>query len=344
MKKGFELLGPMMQGRLPERVPVICNLYEQGAKVMGLSIEEYYSDVDHVAEGQIRLAELYGHDNLWATLYAAIDAEFFGSKKTIFATDGPPNVGHLVINNDEDIYRLAVPDNICDSPVFAKELELLRKVKEKSDGQLPICTYVVASFSLPVLLMGVDKWLSLLLTGSPAAREELLAKCSEYTVKKTKALREAGADLIAYANPIASATFINAQQFDVLAAKWVTRDFQGTGVEKLVYFSGGGRIEPLLDQIVKASGAGAYYLNPFDDIPGARAKIGPKRLLVGVINCIHLVSWTPDEVRAEVKRIMNEGKPGGGFLMGPLMMPYAIPEENLHAMIEAGHEYGRYTN
>ncbi|MDA8135089.1 MAG: uroporphyrinogen decarboxylase family protein [Desulfobacteraceae bacterium] len=342
MKRGFELLGPMMQGELPERVPVICNLFEQGAKVMGLPIQEYYSDVDHVVEGQIRLAEIYGHDNLWATLYAAIDAEFFGSQKTIFAEDGPPNVGHLVIKNEEDIRKLTVPDNIHDSPVFAREMDLVKKLKEKGNKKLPVCAYVVASFSLPVLLMGVDKWLTLLHTGSPSAREELLAKCSDYTVKKTKALREAGVDLIAYANPIASATFINAKQFDELAAKWITLDFKGAGPQNLVYFSGGGRIEPLLNQIITASGAGAYYLNPFDSIPGAKAKIGKKGLLVGVINCMKLVTWTRDEVRADVKRIMEQGMPGGGFLMGPLMMPYAIPEKNLHSMMEAAHEFGQY--
>ena len=342
MQRGFELLGPMMQGKLPERVPVICNLFEQGAKVLGLSIQDYYSDIDNIVEGQIRLAELYGHDNLWATLYAAVDAEFFGSKRTIFADDGPPNVGHMVINSDEDIHKLTVPEDIHDSPLFMRETNLIRRLKEKGGGRLPVCTYVVASFSLPVLLMGVDKWLSLLLTGSPSTREELLAKCSEYTIKKTRALREAGADLIAYANPIASATFINSQQFDVLAAKWITRDFTEAGLQNLVYFSGGGRIEPLLEQIIKASGAGAYYLNPFDNIPSAKAKIGTQGLLVGVINCIKLVTWSRDEIRAEVKRIMDEGKPGGGFLLGPLMMPYAIPEENLHTMVEAAHEFGQY--
>jgi len=43
----------LMQGKLPDRVPVICNLLDQGAKELNMSIEEYYSKGENVAEGQI---------------------------------------------------------------------------------------------------------------------------------------------------------------------------------------------------------------------------------------------------------------------------------------------------
>jgi uroporphyrinogen decarboxylase len=161
-------------------------------------------------------------------------------------------------------------------------------------------------------------------------------------VKKVKALRDAGADMIAYANPLASATFITASQFDELAAKWISRDFEGAGPQNLVYFSGGGKIGPLLDRIMKASGAGAYYLSPIDDITAAKKKVGSQGLVVGAINDIKLLSSTREQIRAAVKKIMDAGKPGGGFLFGTLMMPYKIPEENIRIMIEAAHEYGQY--
>jgi uroporphyrinogen decarboxylase len=342
MKRGLELLGPMFQGQIPERVPVICNLFEQGANELDLSIKEYYSNIDHIVAGQIKLAARYGHDNLWASLYAGVDAEFFGSKTTIFSDNGPPNVGHLVIKNDEDIAKLIVPEDINASRFFAREVELIQKLKAEAGGILPVCAYVAGSFTLPVLLMGIDKWLTLMLSGSSSAREELLVKCSDYVVKKVKALRDAGADMIAYANPLASATFITASQFDELAAKWISRDFKGAGPQNLVYFSGGGKIGPLLDRIMKASGAGAYYLSPIDDITAAKKKVGSQGLVVGAINDIKLLSSTREQIRAAVKKIMDAGKPGGGFLFGTLMMPYKIPEENIRIMIEAAHEYGQY--
>ncbi|MCF6246347.1 MAG: hypothetical protein L3J69_03190 [Desulfobacula sp.] len=342
MKHGLELLEPMFQGKLPERVPVILNLFEQGANELNLSIEEYYSDVDHIVEGQVRMAEKFGHDNLWATFYAAIDAETLGSKKTIFSDDGPPNVGQLIIRQYADVDELTIPGNINDSPFFSKQTELVKKLKKKAAGRLPVCAYVVASFSLPVLLMGIDRWLTLLLTGSSVIREALLAKCSEFVIKKIMALREAGADMIAYANPIASATFIKAHQFDKLAAKWISSDFKGAGSRNLVYFGGGGKIEPFLERIIDSSDAGAYYLNPFDDIVSAKVKVGPRGLVTGAINDIKLMSWSSGQIRAEVKQIMDKGKPNGGFLFGTQMMPYKISDKNIHIMVKAAHEYGRY--
>jgi uroporphyrinogen decarboxylase len=55
-----------------------------------------------------------------------------------------------------------------------------------------------------------------------------------------------------------------------------------------------------------------------------------------------LLQWSQDEIRAEVKRMIEAGKPGGKFLFGTLVMPYNIPEENIRAMLAAAYEYGRF--
>ena len=44
---------------------------------------------------------------------------------------------------------------------------------------------------------------------------------------------------------------------------------------------------------------------------------------------------------AEVKRMIDIGKPGGHFLFGTGVMPLAVPEANIRAMLDASFEYGR---
>jgi uroporphyrinogen decarboxylase len=61
-----------------------------------------------------------------------------------------------------------------------------------------------------------------------------------------------------------------------------------------------------------------------------------------VINDIMLLEWSPEEIRAEVKRMIAAGKPGGKFLFGTLVMPYNIPEENIRTMLAAAYEYGSF--
>jgi len=56
---------------------------------------------------------------------------------------------------------------------------------------------------------------------------------------------------------------------------------------------------------------------------------------------------TPDQVRAEVRQIMNQAKDGGGFVLMPTAAPITLPlspttEANYRAFIDAGLEFGGY--
>ena len=53
-----------------------------------------------------------------------------------------------------------------------------------------------------------------------------------------------------------------------------------------------------------------------------------------------LLDWTETEIRTEVRRICEAGKPGGKFFFGTLLMPYRIPERNIRALFDAAYEFG----
>jgi len=63
---------------------------------------------------------------------------------------------------------------------------------------------------------------------------------------------------------------------------------------------------------------------------------------VAAINDISLILWSEEDINREVRRIMEAGKTGGGFIFSTLMMPCAIPEKNIRAMLDAAYRYGRY--
>jgi hypothetical protein len=57
---------------------------------------------------------------------------------------------------------------------------------------------------------------------------------------------------------------------------------------------------------------------------------------------------TPDDIRAEVRKIMRQAKEGGGFVLMPTAAPIHLPlsaktEATYHAFIDAGLEFGRYS-
>lgn len=338
----MERLTAVMTGQIPDRVPIMGNLLEQGAKELGLSIKAYYTKGEYVAEGQLKLREKYGYDNLSGFFYGGREAEMLGCRHIIFTDIGPPNVGHLIIKDYKDIENLEVPDDISALPAFEELATCIKLLKREAGGKVPVGSAVISSFSLPAVLMGIDKWLDLLLNGPASLRKELLEKCSDFCIRLIRALRDAGADGVSYSNPVGSADFISLDQFKELSLEWIIRDIRSAGPEGITYFNGGGRINPMLESVIEHTGILVYYINPLDDIIEAKKIIGDRGISSGVINDIPLIDWDRDTIYSRVKTIMQAGAAGGRFIFGTLVMPYLIPEANIHHLFDAARKYGAY--
>ncbi len=342
MITGMERLTAAISGETSDRIPVFCNLFDQGAKELGLSLREYYSKGEYVAEAQLKMREKYGYDNLWSLFYVGKEAELLGCKKIIFAEDGPPNVEDFVIKTYDDILRLQVPDDISAHPVFQEPLKCLRLLRQEAGGKYPICAYLTASMTLPAILMGMEKWLELLLLGPTDLRDKLLTKCSDFFRKEIAAYRKAGADIFVYSNPFGSTDTIPMKLFKDLSLQWMERDLRPGGMQGVVYYCGGARMNSVIDQVIERLGIECFYLGPLDDIAEGKRIIAGRGLTCGVINDIRLIDWSEEEITDEVKRMIDAGMAGGKFLFGTLVMPYGIPERNIRTMLDAAYKFGSY--
>ncbi|GAM10797.1 methylcobamide:CoM methyltransferase MtaA [Geobacter sp. OR-1] len=342
MITGMERLVAAINGGVSDRIPVFCNLIDQGAKELGMPLKEYYADGAHVAEAQLRMRERYGHDNVWSLFYVGKEAELLGCRKIRYAEDGPPNVEDYVIKVYDDIAVLRIPTDLNAHPAFREELKCLQILKREVGGKYPICAYVTSTMTLPALLMGMDKWLELLLCGPPDLRDALLTKCHEFFVKEMTAYRDAGADVLVYSNPFGSTDTVSMNYFHDHSLPWIERDIKAVGTAGIVYYCGTSRFNRVIDSVLKRTGIGVYYLSPLDDLVEGKKIIAGRGLTCGVINDMKLIDWTREEIRAEVRRLIEAGMPGGKFLFGTGVMPYQIPEENIRTMLEAAYEYGSY--
>ena len=55
----------------------------------------------------------------------------------------------------------------------------------------------------------------------------------------------------------------------------------------------------------------------------------------------------PDAMREEVRQTIQEGGPGGGYVVLPTSAPFMVPLDprclaNIEAMYRAAHEFGQY--
>ncbi len=87
-----------------------------------------------------------------------------------------------------------------------------------------------------------------------------------------------------------------------------------------------------------------YYTAPSNDLKKFREasnRLG-KSYIVGVKDEV-MLSGTPAEVRAEVKRVVKQLYPcNGGCIVVPNMIPMGTPPENIHAWVKALEEFGKY--
>jgi uroporphyrinogen decarboxylase len=249
-------------------------------------------------------------------------------------------VEDFVITGYDDIENLEIPDDIAAHPAFEEELKCLRILKREVGGKYPICAYISSSMTLPSMLMGMEKWFELLFIGPEDVRNVLLAKCHEFFVREIKAYRDNGADVLVYSNPFGSTDFVPMKFFMEQSLPWIEKDVSAVGTPGLVYYCGTSRFNRVIDTVLERTGIGVYYLSPLDDVAEGKRAVDGRGLTCGIINDIHLINWSPETVRSEVKRIIDAGKPGGKFLFGTGVMPWAIPEKNILAMLEAAYEYG----
>ena len=79
------------------------------------------------------------------------------------------------------------------------------------------------------------------------------------------------------------------------------------------------------------------------DMREVKRRYGKQLCLIGNVEVDLLARGTPDEVRAEVRRLLREVAPGGGYCLGSSnTIAYYVKPENYRAMIEETLEHGIY--
>ncbi len=115
-----------------------------------------------------------------------------------------------------------------------------------------------------------------------------------------------------------------------------------------VFFHTDGDVAPLIGDFVEM---GIDILNPIQtsagqmaDLPELTRRWGEQLTFCGAIDTQRILPHgTPDEVKAEVRRVISIMAPGGGYMVSSVhTVMNDVPAENILAMVDAVLEYGRY--
>lgn len=323
----------------PDRVPYFLLLTMHGAKELKMSIKEYFSKPENVAEGQIRMRERYGHDCYYPFYYASLESEAWGGS-TIFYEDGPANAGAPFIKNPEDIESLEAPD-VWDSPQLSKVLRSTEILKEQSSDEVPIIGVVMSPFSAPPMQIGFDRFFDIMYE-----KRELFDKLMEvntnFCINWANAQLEAGATAICYFDPISSPTIVPKELYKETGKILGQKVISSLNGPTAVHLASGSAL-PIIDDIAD-SGAAVVCTSSKEDLAEVKAACKGRMSVLGNLNGIDMRNWTVEMTENKVKEAIDKAAAGGGFILSDHHgeIPYQISDEVLMSISNAVRKHGKY--
>ena len=115
-----------------------------------------------------------------------------------------------------------------------------------------------------------------------------------------------------------------------------------------VFFHTDGDVFDLIEDFIEI---GVDVLNPIQtsagkmsDLAGLKERYGSRLVFCGAVDTQHILpDGTPEEVRQEVRRVINILGEGGGYMVASVhTIMNEVPPENILAMVDAVEEFGYY--
>jgi len=338
MMNSLERVVAAVTGGPIDRPPVLPVLLQQGARELGIPLSEYFQSPTRLADGQTQLVERYGHDGVFAIPHVVQDTMPWGAPLH-FSDFGPPSVDAMVIERYEEIPDLEVPDP-ASHPYLQRTLETAQALASRFKSEKLIVGAAIGPFSLPTLLMGTGKFLSLVVQHEDLRERylaPLLEKMLTFTTRWANAQLDAGCDIIVVAEGIASASILEEQTFLTHALPLLDRTVQG--IKGLVGVEMVGDALPFASHL-KTLPCEVLLIGSTDAPDAMRSKIGPEIALMGNLNNLELIRWDPDRVEFEAQRVLEAA--GSKFILsnqGP-EVPWAVPDANIQALVHVAHRIG----
>jgi uroporphyrinogen-III decarboxylase len=318
-----------------DRTPVLPVLLQQGATMLDMPLRAYYETPEKLFEGQMALLERFNHDGVFAIPHVVQDTLPWGAGLD-FHDDGPPSINRMVFKQFEELEEVRRPV-AADHPYLRHSLRTAEKLADAVKGERLIVGAIIGPFSLPSMLIGMDKTFALLLGDPnryekyyPRLREEVMNYCLEWT----QALYAAGCDIVVAAEGMASASLLTEETFLREALPVLIEFSERAG--GLVGLEMVGDALPFAQHLARVPCA-VLLIGSNDPPQEMRATMGQPKALMGNINNLKMLRWDAERIEFEARKTIAQA--GLGFILsnqGP-EVPLAVPLENVEALIRAAH-------
>ena len=306
------------------------------AQKLGVNVEELVKS----SELQAKAMEIVAHgtDTLASVslMDLSVEAETFGATVRFSPDEVPTVVGSPLVEDEDDLEKLEVPD--AKSGRAGLCVEAIRKAKELVTDK-PVLAGIIGPFSLAGRLMDVTE-IMYQCYEEPELVHSVLRKATDFLVSYAAAMRDAGADGVVMAEPLAGILGPNMMaEFSKPYVKEIIDALQ-TDSFAIVYHNCGNAVTKMLDHIFEQGAAGYHFGNAVY-MAEVLAKAPADAVCMGNLDPVsQLVQGTPDSVREAVKAMLDKC---GGYpnyiISSGCDIPAKAKWENLDAFFEAVRNY-----
>lgn len=197
-------------------------------------------------------------------------------------------------------------------------------------------------------IVGLENYVKALFLHSSSLKH-VIEEVHKFNLEAVKLLADSGAHVILVGDDLAfdSGPFISPNLLKEYIYPYLAEEVKAAHKLNLpVMLHSDGNVTSLIGDIVNLGFDGLHSLQPSSgvDIVAVKRQWGDRICLMGNVDLDYLLTMgTAREVEAEVKRLMREVAPGGGYIMSTTnVLTRYVPPENALAMYRAAEKYGRY--
>ena len=269
------------------------------AQKMGVSVETLVKSAALQAQAMEIVARETATIASVSLMDLSVEAEAFGAQVRFAADEVPAIIGQLVSDEDE-ANALAVPDLSAGRASLC--IEAVRTAKQNITDK-PVLAGMIGPYSLAGRLMDVTE-IMYLCFDEPETVHTVLDKVTQYLIQYGQAMKDAGADGVMMAEPLAGILSPDmAEEFSMPYVKRIIDALQDDDFAVL-YHNCGNSVRQMLEQIYQL-GAAAYHFGNAIDME-AVMKVTPADILVmgNIDPAGQFAGGTVDSITAATKDLL----------------------------------------
>jgi MtaA/CmuA family methyltransferase len=306
-------------------------------------MSEIFSDGELLAEAMLQAWREFGHDMILLENGTACNAQACGVE-VVYRDDAAPAAHRPVINRLEDVANLEVPEPETTFPMseIIKATRILSK--EIGDEAWIVARADQGPMDLAAQLIGIQElMLAIALEEQPEEIHALLDYARRVATRYAFALIEAGGRSTSIGEPIAGPDMLSPRhyrKYPFIHERKMVDELKSKGIVLANHICG--NTIPIAEDFV-ATGAQILEIDHKTDMEKIKDVARHKTCLLGPIDTSVFLTGSPSDVEDACREAINVLGPDGGFILGPgCALDPNVPDDNIHALVEAAKKYGKY--